>query len=359
MNFYNQESLSDNLDESLFELKNNEECDEIDTFFDFGLKNNDFVKPEFAQISSCNPRIHEHKETLPSTSYCGTSDTYPVKVPNTEENDCELDHIDYVKSDSVTKLDFINQEKEQGKLKLQSIDEQDPIDIYNKNQPEDPQYVGNSTMLNISNTVSRKRSRSKKRKSMKNILLEFYEISSSMKKPKKKNGEQKPFRTYPKKEYYRTKVIRNWKKILRKIKNEQPVDFLDTVEHYFNSDRKILDEAASTENGPKTEGKSKANKEKSTLKTFNNSYVVKLFSDVTLRTSFKIFVCEYFEALMNCQIMCENAQHSPLCIYETCKRLVKKFSFSCCLDNFHSSSCLEKWSVLKYYTFTGLILQTD
>lgn len=268
--------------------------------------------------------------------------------------------------ESLTKKDFDNTPEI-------NTNEFPDIDMYSKKLLEgikdtrDSQYLSNSTKSseesqNLEESTkslqpSKKRKRERSLRVKRNKSSNVQDLPSSTIKPQNNQHEEcienKTGRKYPKKEYYRTKMIRAWKNSLKK----KGANFKLLLDHYSKSDKDVLDKAASTINGPATEGKYRADKKESKHKTFNNSHVIELFKSNATRESFEIFVGEYFEALMNCQLKCENNQHSPLCMSETYKRLEENFSFTCCMVSAHSPDCLKKWKDLEIYTYTGLILQ--
>jgi hypothetical protein len=176
-----------------------------------------------------------------------------------------------------------------------------------------------------------------KNRSKNNPLLLFTDNPNSNMK-KGKNGEKKKTRDCPKKEYFRTKLIRSWKKTIRKLAN--PKTTSSKAESLFQKHLKTnfstLSQISCTASGPMTEAQSKREGNEKEAKTYNNSYVFELFSDLIYRESFKLYIFSLFEG-------------------KTCKELCNRFYFNCCFNNSHSESCEEKWKVLKNFSFTDLI----
>lgn len=175
-----------------------------------------------------------------------------------------------------------------------------------------------------------------------NPLSKFYDIpNSNMKKGKK--GPKRVSRTYPKKEYYRTKFIRSWKRFIRNILNNKLKGSFDNlalyeaIDYVYNNKEKLVIHAL-TENGPLTEGVTKRPKDFAVkqAKTFNNSYVRALFNDLTVQESFVLYVKSEFNN-------------------KDCEDLVERFVFSCCGLNIHNKSCEELWDNLKKFSMSEMI----
>lgn len=179
----------------------------------------------------------------------------------------------------------------------------------------------------------------KKNKPKNNPLLLFTDNPNSNMK-KGKGGEKKLIRQSPKKEYYRTKLIRSWKKAIRLLKKPNPS--LSLAESSFHNHLKenysILSEISETTRGPLTEAQTKRKDKKTDTdaKTFNNSHVLNLFANQIYRESFVLYVNSLFEG------------KDP-------KNLCEKFLFNCCTNNSHNKECESLWKRLKIYSYSDLI----
>ena len=182
----------------------------------------------------------------------------------------------------------------------------------------------------------------KRNRSSTNPLSKFIDIpNSNMKKGKK--GPKRVSRTYPKKEYYRTKFIRSWKRFIRNIlknKLERSLRNLalnEAMDYVYNNKEKLVSHAL-TQNGPLTEGQSKRPKDLPVkqAKTFNNSYVRALFNDLTAQESFVLFVKSEF-------------------YNKDCEDLVERFVFSCCGLKTHKKICEGYWDDLKKFSMSEMI----
>ena len=182
----------------------------------------------------------------------------------------------------------------------------------------------------------------KKSKSKSNPLLAFIDNPNSNMK-KGKGGDKKLIRQCPKKEYYRTKLIRSWKKAIRLLgkSNSSPSRAETLFQNHVNENFSILSEISATTKGPLTEAqtKRKDKKTESEAKTFNNSHVLELFSNGIYRESFVKYIHSLFEG-------------------KSQKNLCEKFFFNCCTDfshEKHNAECENLWKRLMIYSCTELI----
>ena len=179
-----------------------------------------------------------------------------------------------------------------------------------------------------------------------NILQKFYDIpNSNMKKGKK--GPKKASRSYPKKEYFRTKLIRSWKRFIRNtLSNKLEKNFISLA--YSRAFEYVIDHKerlfiyALTENGPLTEGQGKRSKDQKVkqAKTFNNSYVKALFNDATAKESFVLYVESEFRE-------------------KDCEDLIARFVFSCCTLAIHDKHCEEIWEELRKFSLGEMIYRSN
>ena len=207
--------------------------------------------------------------------------------------------------------------------------------------------------INIEHSTSliRTRSRSNKR-CEKNPLLLFHDNpNSSMKKAKVKDAQKKKPRKDPKKENYRIKCIRKWKKYLRKLGKNQKFKFMKNFKKHYQENRIELDKIASTKKDPKTKGKNSERKSKH--KSYNNTYVERLFKKEGAKESFKLFIIDYYEAKKRFYGDAGNQGE------RWCNTLCQKFEFDCCKPVLHNKDCELKWLRLIEYTYGGLILNNE
>jgi hypothetical protein len=200
-------------------------------------------------------------------------------------------------------------------------------------------------------------SHKKKRKRKPNPLLNFYNNpQSKIKKPKKKTLDQQ--RKYPKKEYYRCKLIRQCKKSIRRVIDLKPAVKFNVsnypekkthIEDFNNiiiNNKTILFKIAQTKEGPIVDSKIKLKKElgdefKSKVnkaKTYNNTYCKEKLGGI-FKQAFIYFVNIIFAG-------------------GDCKQLFEYFDFSCCESTIHDDTCLSRWNELKDYTCSELIPET-
>ncbi|CAG9325544.1 unnamed protein product [Blepharisma stoltei] len=151
--------------------------------------------------------------------------------------------------------------------------------------------------------------------------------------------------TLIKKEYLRCRIIRGHKRALRQIKsqkiptrtinsfdpkNPSAVKIWMKLSEVFQRNEDVLCPISQTENGPKTDGKSKR-KEKvdSIAKSFNEKFCKEYFTPYGVRESYYYYI-ELLFVDLNPRILCE------------------KFEFNCCRGA-HNLQCLEKWLLMKKY----------
>ncbi|CAG9322487.1 unnamed protein product [Blepharisma stoltei] len=151
--------------------------------------------------------------------------------------------------------------------------------------------------------------------------------------------------TPPKKEYLRCRIIRGHKRILRQIKNQKiPTRTINSFDpknptamkiwmkltKVFHKHEEVLFQISKTENGPKTDGKSKRKEKfKATANSFNSGFCKEYFTPYGVRESYYYYV-ELLFVDLNPRILCD------------------KFEFNCCRGN-HDFQCLEKWLLMKKY----------
>ena len=214
-----------------------------------------------------------------------------------------------------------------------------------------------------STSLKRKRSRSNKMNT-KNTLLIFHDNPNSrMKNAKVKDAQKKKEREYPKKEYYRIKCIRKWKKYLRKLRKNQKFEFMENFKKHYGECRKELDVLALTEKGPKTEAKNRR-VEMSQYKSYNNECVKILFQKNSSKESFKLFIIDYFEAKKRFSAEAGNEGENNVDMFffdaeKWCCELCQTFKFDCCKSVLHNKDCELKWLKLMEYTYSGLILNNE
>ena len=191
-----------------------------------------------------------------------------------------------------------------------------------------------------------------------NPLLKFIDNQDSSKKKPKKGGNN--VRTYPKKEYYRIKLIRNYKKSIRKIAQNKfpkeiktplsdPMDMIDDSvihcgDHYRNfvgNNIEHLIKLALVKSGPKTDLLHKIKKSSQDVaptveSTYNNKYCKAIFDDAVFMKGFEFYVHAIF-------------------IDKSAQELCDHFAFLCCNDLIHSESCMEKWGQLKTYSSKNML----
>ena len=193
------------------------------------------------------------------------------------------------------------------------------------------------------------------KKRIPNPLLHMKDTESKMKKPKKYNNSMR--RKYPKKEYYREKLIRNYKKSNRnkkltttncftiedelnddRISDENPESreavraYTDYAETYYDA----LKAYSLTETGPLTEGKSKREKNNSIAKSFNNTYCKEFIQNPIVKQGFELYIKAIYTG-------------------KSCEELCKYFQFRCCDNIVHDEICKQKWLNVEIYSYTNLI----
>jgi hypothetical protein len=176
-----------------------------------------------------------------------------------------------------------------------------------------------------------------------NPLLEFIDNPDSKMKKAKNGKAKKKTRSSPKKEYYRTKLIRAWKKLLRKAEKFQFVDatrnpYLKYFLNHYQDNRILLEKIADTATGPKTEAQYRGenNKKQGIENTFNNKFVAQLFSVSVYLESFNLFVFSEFENRNEDELM-------------------KRFDFKCCFLGNHDGLCMIKWNKLLDFSLHELL----
>ena len=300
----------------------------------------------------CEGKVESGQSSISSDKHHSNS---KCQLPQTKEDQkFNSDFIVYqgVKLENLdTSRSFIDQDAFEDNNFAQYtkiLDEIQPsIDGYRNNIKTYNDLEMSDIMGTEGNNNIRKAYHSETKKSMSrrenNPLLEFYDDpTSSMKKGKKNTGEKRVVRPHPKKEYYRVKLLRSWKKALRsKLKkrmrpeaNEYEISFRKHGKMNYD----VLCDIGETVSGPLTEAQTKRihKEEKEGEKTFNNKYVQELFKCDVKRASFILYVNGLF--------------------YEKkCEELNKLFFFMCCNDDEHTNLCQEKWERLRKFTCTKLI----
>lgn len=158
----------------------------------------------------------------------------------------------------------------------------------------------------------------------------------------------------PKKEYIRCRLIRGHKRANRQIsrrilptktlnrfdpQNTRAVFCWDEMKRILKKDPAILSRAL-TENGPKTDGKSKRHSAPKDLQnSFNLHFCQNYFSPLSIRESYYYYIELVF------------AEFDP-------EQLSQKLELRCCAG-IHSSDCAVKWCVLKKYVQQGLLLDLN
>lgn len=350
--------ISTNPPESPESSQINDENSSIEEYLYYCPKTGKGDDNHFSNYSSYKSDYSSRKDSSTSITRENESTIFQAIPPHSEENEFGLGNLEDPVLMPNNNSDYNNNERGPEEYKDQRIDEQEPMDTHDGYQSDTNNEI-TSTILNNSTKLNQKRRRERSQRKPKNPLLNFSDSPSNSKIPRKGAAGKSNARVYPKKEYYRVKIMRNWKKNLRKIAKGEEVPFAKFKANYNGGGSRSLDRAASTVEGPGTEGKNRSDKKKSDNKTNNNAYVRELFSNSVIIVSFKIFVIEYFEAFMKCIDGCDRIQHSKECITNACLKLCNKFKFSCCKNADHSSNCLDLWLRLKQYTYTGLVLQTE
>lgn len=177
----------------------------------------------------------------------------------------------------------------------------------------------------------------------KNPLLNFIDNPNSSMKKSKKSETKLNSRKCPKKEYYRIKLIRSWKKNLRKmIILEEREEIIFPVynhfySHYFHNKVKLIP-IADTHTGPLTEAQKKKIVKNYSIeaKSFNNKFVKEMFMNQIYLQSFRLYVISEF-------------------MDKDCEELIKRFDFMCCKKNKHGKECKDLWMQLKEYSLNDLL----
>lgn len=229
------------------------------------------------------------------------------------------------------------------------IDSIEPHDIFSEvfqltsTQPLDSHTLSSDSSLSV--PISQDECPKKRMRKSNNPLQNFYDIpNSNMKKGKK--GPKKASRSYPKKEYFRTKLIRSWKRFIRNTLNDKfktncfSLALKTALDYVFTNKEKLLIYAL-TQNGPLTEGQGKRSKDQKAkqAKTFNNSYVKTLFNDATVKESFILYVESEFRD-------------------KDCEDLIARFVFSCCTLAIHDKHCEDLWDDLREYSLGEMIYRS-
>ncbi|OMJ95650.1 hypothetical protein SteCoe_896 [Stentor coeruleus] len=296
-----------------------------------------YISNIFKQDQLIKTEENKNQESHLNTILCNTSES---TFPNNQDVDLRnnIPNVSYKNENDIYT---------QYETRIDEMDPQYPL-------PEEVSNI-NTFIINNSTRDTRKKKRviktHKKRKL--NMLLYFIDnCTSVMKQPKKKANEKKGCakpREYPKKEYFRTKLIRNFKKFLRKRKvsrkyiseekaqEENIKNAIDELLRYCNDNESVLSEIAPTESGPGTEGKAKS-KTKETHKTYNREHVEKLFSKPEVLEAYKKYIHVLF------------LEKSP-------NELSKMFDFYCCENNLseHTYECYSNWKQLRPFCYFELI----
>lgn len=223
----------------------------------------------------------------------------------------------------------------------------------NKNKPLDEiEIIVNREERENHCLIRSKRPKSKKGE---NTLREFFRISKPKKGAKNHAGVEKE----PKKEYFRVKLIRGHKRIMRKIidgvvkppsttinkiekHNDQQLEAWNFLVQHTQQHCSELKQICLTYYGPLTDGKSYRTKKTVELenpnitkaKTFNNSFSSAYFSTTEVLENFQLYIDYLF-------------------INQTSQSLKKKFNFFCC-KTLNCKQCEIKWKNLHKFTKSTL-----
>ena len=182
-----------------------------------------------------------------------------------------------------------------------------------------------------------------KKKRIENPLLNFIDNPNSSMKKSKKSEIKINSRKCPKKEYYRIKLIRTWKKNLRKIiKSEENNQIIFPIYdpfylHYFENKARLVS-IANTKNGPQAKAKNKkiSKSDSQEAKSFNNKFVAGMFMDQACLESFRLYVISEFKG-------------------KDCEELSNRFDFMCCKNNKHGKVCQDLWNKLMKFSLNSLL----
>ncbi|CAG9310424.1 unnamed protein product [Blepharisma stoltei] len=198
---------------------------------------------------------------------------------------------------------------------------------------------GSSSILSNENSITAKKRAGRKTSEDTLILGSFRRAQG--KKP-------------PKKEYLRCQIIRGHKRLIRNIANniiprktlnqihtsKESFDAYDKLKQCYEKNKEVLQIVCKTEQGPKTDGQTKRQKmeekDQDLSKSFNNSYCKSYFESNEVRESYQLYIDYLFS----------NDSPSELC---------KKFKFSCC-QTMHTSECIDKWNILRYYVSNKMLV---
>lgn len=191
-----------------------------------------------------------------------------------------------------------------------------------------------------------------------NILRNFIDV------PKKSRKRDKvPIirqREEPKKEYFRIKLIRGYKRALRFVftkdaypkttinkvnpKNQNQIEAWNIFQIFSHQNLDKLKFVSKTDNGPLTDGEANNIKRYgknfrevlNVEKTFNNKYCDEYFADQAVAMSF--------------------VYYSDVIFSSSIEELCGKFNFRCCKGSLtHNDQCHEKWESLRFYCKTQLV----
>ncbi|CAG9334549.1 unnamed protein product [Blepharisma stoltei] len=163
-----------------------------------------------------------------------------------------------------------------------------------------------------------------------------------------KNKKLKP----PKKENLRCKIIRGHKKLIRQFQKSttpirnlnkcdlsisQSAELWDVMQNHYFINKNELDDISRTENGPKTDGKTKRGLgRKGIQNSYNLLFCKEYFKSSVVKQSFFYYV-QFLFSYLEPELLCE------------------KFDLRCCRYE-HDRKCAEKWLLLKKY-FTNYMIE--
>lgn len=237
-------------------------------------------------------------------------------------------------------IDFLGSDMDMDDIQFENIDS---LQIRSRNGfdspslTSDPSYNINSSSLSYG-VLGRNKNRF-------TVLLERF--TTKAKKP-------------PKREYFNAFIIRAIKRGFRNIisnklpsttcikinlKNPLEARYWNELGNLYRGNIEEVTKLASTESGPKTDGKKRGSRAKNgeserAHKSFNNKFCQDFFTSSTSQQAFKIIVelifSEFIEGLLS-----------------------EKFKFQCCNSKEHNSGCMNKWNELKDYLLTYYFRDLD
>lgn len=155
----------------------------------------------------------------------------------------------------------------------------------------------------------------------------------------------------PKREYFRTKLIRGHKRAIRHVLSKKiPTKTSNSVDinskdqytawcifkNFVNEHKFELEEISRTSNGPGTDGKCRRPSKNASDKTFNDNFCSIYFKNPFVKTSFIQYIDFLFSEI-------------------DCDLLNKRFDLKCCKLSSHLTCCSENWLALKNQLKTEFI----